>query len=682
MMFPKKLPVVTQVESSECGLACISMISTYYGKHNSLRELRGKYSGSNRGLNLSQLSRVCHELEINNRPIKVPVEKLEKIQLPCILHWEMNHFVVLKDVTKEGVIIHDPAVGIRKIKNDEVSNSYTGVLLEVSSAIALKSEPKKEAVKIGNLWSNVSGLKPSVIKIILISLIIQALALASPFYLQLVIDQVIVKSDSDLLVILAIAFSMLVILQVVSNAVRKLMIIHLSSSLFFQISSNLFYHLVKLPLNFFTSRSMGDITSRFGSVSDIKNFFTTGVISGSVDGVMAIITLFMMLYFSVELTFVVIINLIIYCTIRFTFFAPIKSLQKESVQNYAKEKTHFMEVVRAIQPIKLYQQESEKVNTWQNKLSVAINSDVKFGQWNIGFEGINKILFGLENVLVIYLAAYTVINEQMSLGMVTAFIAYKVHFVEKANAIVKFILDYKLLSVHLERLSDITLSIKEKTIDIHQNLHQNLSASLQVKGVSFAYSSIDDLVIEDINFDLRAGESVAIVGRSGSGKSTLAKILLGLLQPTSGIVTLNDKNIFGSINYRKNVSSVMQDDQLLSGSILDNISFSDEEIDMKRIVASAHASCIHEEIVNFPMNYNTLIGDMGSTLSGGQKQRILLARALYRRPQILILDEATSHLDITNEKRVNENIKKLNITRIIIAHRKETIASADRVISL
>jgi ATP-binding cassette subfamily B protein RaxB len=341
-----------------------------------------------------------------------------------------------------------------------------------------------------------------------------------------------------------------------------------------------------------------------------------------------------------------------------------------------------METVRGMQSIKLFGQQSQRLNLWQNRFADTINENFRLGKWQISYQTINQLLFGIENTLVIFLAAYAVMDGMMSVGMMFAFITYKTQFTERTAALIEKVVQLYMARLHLNRLADIALTEKENEGGVGQQ--REITGAIKVSGLCYRYSATDPLLFNDLNFEVKAGESIAIIGPSGAGKTTLAKLMLGLLSAENGKIEVDGTDIrhLGLRQYRQQVAAVMQDDQLMTGSLAENIAFFDPQMDMEKVVACAQLAGIHQDVAAMPMGYNALIGDMGSSLSGGQRQRILLARALYRRPKILFLDEATSNLDVQLEHHVNSAIKQLNMTRIIIAHRPETIRSADRIVQL
>ncbi|TPN82758.1 peptidase domain-containing ABC transporter [Aquimarina algicola] len=679
----KELPVILQTEMAECGIVCIAMIANYQGYKTDLNSLRRKYSISTKGATLQDLIKLANSLDFNTRPLRLELEELVQLKLPCILHWDLNHFVVLKKVKHNYIIIHDPAFGIKKISIQETSKHFTGIALEITPTIDFKPKKDIRKAKLSDFWSNIKGVKRVLFQILLLSFLLQIFSIVSPFYMQLVVDDVIISRDLNLLLILALGFGFVKIVSILVESLRSIVILYMGTQLSIQMASNLLRHLLKLPLEYFEKRHIGDIVSRFGSIEEIKQLLTTGIIETIVDGIMAIGLLVVMLIYSFKLTVLVLIALVLYFLIRFLLYKPYKELQEESLVTDAKQSSNFMETIRGIQSVKLFGKESDRITLWHNYYADSMNNGIKLGKLTILYSLINSFLFGIENILIIYLAANSVINNVMSVGMLYAFMSYKGQFISKSSALIDKIIQFKMLSLHLQRLGDIVLTDKEKDMEGLVDSF-NFNGNIFLKDLCFRYSDNEPFIIKDLNLKIKSGSSVAIVGSSGSGKTTLMKLILGLLKPEEGTILIDEIEItkIGLNNYRKSIGTVMQNDELLSGSLAENISFFNQDFDQNLIEESAKMAAIHEDILKMPMGYNTLIGDMGSSLSGGQKQRILLARALYKKPKILFLDEATSHLDVGLESIVNDTVKNLNITRIIIAHRPETIAMADRVILL
>lgn len=398
---------------------------------------------------------------------------------------------------------------------------------------------------------------------------------------------------------------------------------------------------------------------------------------------MALLALGMMLMYSAELTLIVVISVALYAALRWIFYQPLRIASQERLILAAKENTHFVETVRAIVPLKLFGRETERKARWQNLKQDVVNRDARTEKLTILIKAANSTIIGLQGLIVFYIGAGLVLRNALTVGMLMAFISYAATFAGRMVSLVDMLINLKMLGLHAERLSDIVLEPAEPTITWESDLSR-ISPSITLRDVKFRYADGEPWILDGVNLHIPAGQSVALVGPSGCGKTTMCKILLGLLAPTEGEVMVDGIPIrqLGLQAYRKLVGTVMQDDVLLAGSIIDNISFFDSRCEYAGVARCARLAAVHEEIAAMPMGYQTLVGDMGSSLSGGQKQRILLARALYKSPKVLALDEATSHLDIQNEQLVNAALSAMALTRIMVAHRPETINSADRVVGI
>jgi ATP-binding cassette subfamily B protein RaxB len=673
---------IFQSEAAECGLACMAMLANHHGHQLDLTTLRNRYSVSLKGANLQQLMLLGNQLGLAGRALKLELDDLAKLRTPCILHWDMNHFVVLTKVHRNGITILDPAQGERRLSLKEADKAFTGIALELTPTHEFKKVDERVKLGLTAFWTKGQGLVPSLAKLFILSLLLQVFVLAAPYYTQLVVDEVLVSHDKPLLVVLALGFGLIMLLQVLTQTLRSWVVLHLGSFMSVQMATNLMRHLLYLPLDFFEKRHIGDVVSRFGSLNSVRELLTNSLVEGVIDGIMAIAVLVMMYLYSPQLTLVVGIAVLLYAFIRWALYKPLHQLTEASIVASAKEQSNFMETVRGIQSIKLFGQQSQRLNLWQNRFADAVNQSYKLGKWQISYGTINQLLFGAENVLIIYLAALAVIAGDISVGMLFAFIAYKNQFTSRSAALIDKVVDIKMTKLHLARLADIALTKQEDEGSTIQS--RTISGKLSLQNIRFRYADNEPLLFNDLNLEVLAGDNIAIIGPSGTGKTTLMKIMLGLMPAERGKVEADGIDIrhLGLRHYRQQIAAVMQDDQLMSGTLAENISFFDTQLDMQWVTECSQLAGIHKDISVMPMGYNSLVGDMGSSLSGGQKQRILLARALYRKPKILLMDEATSHLDIQLEHYVNQAIKQLNMTRIIIAHRPETIINAERIMQL
>lgn len=672
---------VVQSEASECGLASLVMIASAHEMHLSLSELRQRFPLSLKGAKLNQLIHVAQQLGFQTRPLRLDMEDLGKLKLPCILHWDFNHFVVLAKVGRSKVTILDPAIGEKTLAFSEVSDHFTGVALELSPGIEFKPRRAVLAVSMRQLSGQISGLWRALGQILLLSVALQIFVVLAPFFMQWVVDQVLVSADKDLLTVLGLGFGLALLLQIGISLLRGWSVVYLSSRLGVQWMGNVFAHALRLPLDFFEKRHLGDITSRMASVQAIQRTLTTSFVEALIDGLMAVVTFGLMLVYSWKLALVTLLAVALYAGIRLAAYRPLRDGTERQLVAAAKQQTHLLESLRGMQSVKVAGAEGLRRSTYDNLMVDTVNQDVRIAQLGLGFTSASQLVFGIERIAVIWIGALLALSNVFSVGMLIAFLAYKDQFAQRMSALIDKGIEFRMLRLHGERLADIVLTPPEDA-ELRPELPAPDVASIEVENLGFRYADGEPWVLQGCNLRIEPGEAVAIVGASGCGKTTLVKLLLGLLKPTEGTIRIGGQDLHkaGPANIRRIVGAVMQDDQLFGGSIADNISFFDPQVDQARVEQAARMAAIHGEIAAMPMGYHSLIGDMGSSLSGGQKQRVILARALYRQPKLLFLDEATSHLDVGNEQLVNAAVKQLEVTKVIVAHRPETIASADRVL--
>ena len=677
----RRLPVILQTEAAECGLACLAMVAAHHGLHSDLPTLRQRFSVSLKGTTLADLVRLGGQLQLNARALRAEMEHLPELAMPCVLHWDLNHFVVLKEVSRGVAVIHDPARGVRRLPLAEVSKHFTGVVLELTPQADFRPHTARQSVTLRQLLGRVTGLRRSLVQIFTLALALEAFMLLAPFFMQWVVDSVLVGLDRDLLVTLGLGFGLLVLITVVTGAIRSWAVLHLSTTLNLQWLANVFAHLMRLPVSWFEKRHTGDVMSRFGAVQKIQQTLTTSFIEAMLDGVLVVVTLAMMFVYSGTLTAIALASVVLYAGLRWLLFRPLREATEESIIFEAKRASHFMESLRGVQSIKLFNRQEDRQARFMNLVVDAMNANIATRKLDLTFSVGHKLVFGLERIAMVWVGALLVMDHRFSVGMLFAFIAYKEQFAQRVSALIDKVVDVKMLKLEGERLADIVLTEPEQQPEYAARTHE-LPASLELRNVHFAYAETEADVVRGLSLSIEPGESVAIVGPSGCGKTTLLKLMLGVHAPQSGEIRVGGQPLgkVGLRAWRDMIGTVMQDDQLFAGSITDNISFFDPTADLAWVAECARIAAVQSDIEAMPMGFNTLIGDMGGSLSGGQRQRILLARALYKRPKILFLDEATSALDIDREREVNQAIKQLALTRVIVAHRPETIASASRVI--
>ncbi|MEJ2619130.1 MAG: ATP-binding cassette domain-containing protein [Candidatus Thiodiazotropha sp.] len=678
------MPVILQTEAAECGLACLAMCAAQYGYETDLRALRNRFSLSLKGLNLKTLIDIASDIGLAARALRLELHELAQLNMPCILHWELRHFVVLTHVERGKAVIHDPNLGKRRLSLEELGRSFTGVALEFTPGADFTPKKEKTQVRLRDLLGHVVGLRRSLVQILAVSLVLEIVAVILPWLNQWVIDDVVVTGDHSLLLVLVSGMFLLTLFQLVTTSLRSWLLMVLGTRMNLQWSTNVFSHLLRLPVSYFEKRNLGDVLSRFGAVDKIRQVITNSFIESIVDSIMAVIALIVMLFYSIKLTLLVVAAALLYVLLRILFFRIYHLRNEEEIVRSAKLSSVTLESIRGVQSLKLFNFETTRVSTWLNQQVDVYNARIALQKLDIGFRLGNDFIVALENSLVIWLAATMIIDREFTIGMLFAYLGYKQQFISKTSAFVDRMVSFKLLSIQTERLSDIVFHERDSTEDGVSLIPSEAGLNIVFEDVWFRYADGEPWVLSGINLDIKPGDSIVILGLSGGGKTTLIKLMLGLLIPVKGDILVDGISLrqINLAQYRSHIGTVMQEDQLFAGSILENVAFFDPDLNHERVIDCLHKAALYEEVTAMPMGMQTLVGDMGTTLSGGQKQRLLVARALYKSPEILILDEATSHLDKDNQAHVHEALRKTGKTHLSITHREELLSPTDQVFVL
>ena len=681
MRWRRRVPVIHQTETAECGLACLAMICGHFGKNIDLISLRRKFNLSARGTNLAGINGIAEQLGMVTRALSLELDELGALKMPCILHWDFSHFVVLVSVKRNRYVLHDPARGRRYLGREEMSRYFTGIALEVWPGSEFLAESQQTRISLRSLINSIYGIKRTLAKIFCLSVVIEAINLLMPVGTQLVMDHAIPAGDRGLLTLISAGLMFFILLRAAVSMLRAWSSLVMSTLINIQWQSGLFNHLLRLPLAFFERRKLGDIQSRFGSLDTLRATFTTCVVGAIMDSIMVVGVFVMMLLYGGYLTWIVLGFTMVYVLIRLVTYGYYRQISEETLVRGARASSYFMESLYGIATVKIQGMAGIRGTHWLNLKIDAINSGIKLTRMDLLFGGINTFVAACDQVAILWLGASLVIDNQMTIGMFVAFGSFRVQFSDRVASLTSFLLQLRIMSLHNERIADIALHEKEEKKPEIEIVADMSPVSLETTDLSYRYDSQSAQVFSGLNLSVAPGESVAITGASGAGKTTLMKVLCGLFEPDSGKVLVNGTDIrqLGINNYHRMIACVMQDDRLFSGSIRENICGFAEETDDEWMTECAKASHIHDVIMKMPMGYETLIGELGEGLSGGQKQRIFIARALYRKPGILFMDEATSSLDTESERFVNAAIKKMNITRVIIAHRETTLRTVDRI---
>lgn len=679
-----RVPLQLQTEAAECGLACLSMVAGFYGRKTDLLSLRQEVGLSSRGSTLASLITISGTLGLASRPVTMEVDDLVDVRTPCVLHWGFNHFVVLINVNRDNYVIHDPAAGRQVISKHTISEKFTGVALELWPDAGFLPETRTHKLKMSVLLRSIRGFKSVLTKIFCLSLMIEFISLILPVATQMALDNAVPATDEGLLTLICLSLLVMILLQAGISAFRAWSMMVMSTYIDIQWKDGLFRHLLRLPLPWFEKRRMGDIQSRFASLDTLRSIFSQNITGAVIDSIMATGALILLLLYGGVLTLVVICFTLVFVLLRILTWSRYRQASEELLIKKSRAASSFTETLYAIATIRAQGLFEQRRQNWLGMIADATNSSVSLARFDMFFSVIGTFISACNSVIILWLGLSAVIENTMTLGAFVAFSSFRAMFSDRILSLTGTALQLRMLSLHNERIADIALSEPEPEKPEKIIFPEQRPLSLQAEGLMFRYDNYSPAIFSNLNLSVAAGESVAITGPSGTGKTTLMKILCGLNKPVEGRVLVEGRDIqaAGLNNYRRAVACILQEDRLLAGSLRDNITGFAREVDEAKMEECARLSHIHEDIMALPMGYETLTGELGEGLSGGQRQRIFIARALYRQPGILFMDEATSHLDEQNETLINAAIKNLNITRIIIAHRPSTIASADRVITL
>lgn len=677
-----KTPIILQCEASECGLACLAMVLGAFGQTWSIGALRERFSTSSRGITLRRMLDISRSLSLIARPLRVELEYTPQLQLPCILHWGLLHYVVLVAIHGDSYVIHDPAVGRRIVKHKDFSRMFTGVAIEFECTAGVLPPHSSQRLTWRSFFRKVTGIRGDAFAIVMGALLLELLQVLAPFYLQLTVDWVLTSGDLGIRKVLLLAFALVLIITIAVSAMRTEVILRLRSRLHRAWLIDTFQHLLRLPASFFERRYLGDLAARFDGISYIQKLLTGSFFEIGLDGLMSVILLLVMLRYSRALVAISCCSIVCAILIRHFLMGPLRDYLRSYEVLHAIQQGYVLETVKSIQGIKLFCAEGVRLGQWANLVVRGQNRMAKSERIQALFRLSNTLVFGGERLFVIWYATALVLQHAISIGMLFSYIAYRELLAARVMNVLDKYLEMKTIEIHLDRLSDIALAPTESGGDV-QTLPSSSTHRLELNNVWFRYSDDDPWILKGVSLTVDGEKSLAITGRSGCGKSTLLRLMQGLLAPSRGSILLNGVPLAEvTSQYRAMIAAVQQVEELFCGTIAENIACFDSPLDMARVQESAQKAYIHAEIEAMPMKYNTLITDTGLSFSGGQKQRILLARALYKGPRILFLDEATSHLDAETENKINRVVSTLGIARIIVAHRKETIQSCDHILVL
>lgn len=685
--FTPKFDVKLQGEPSECGLACIAMVMGHYGESISISALRRELDLSARGLTLGAMRDILSSLGVQSRGVRLDIDEMNRLQLPSILHMDENHYVVLVALNRAGYVIADPALGMRRVERGYISRHFTGIALDVAKpAMKIPSLRSDGRDKLWNFLGRLGrprGIVSVLVIITLLSAILEALVLIGPLVVQFVLDRVTGSADMNLLISVCFGYLFIWVFQTTVGFFRGWVSLVLNASLAVGWGQNLFRKLLLLPDRYFHSRSIGDISSRFSGIESLGGLVSISAVEAALDGVFALGTLAVIFYYSSTVAVVAIISLLLYVMVKLVSFDKIRDSSLNLISLGAKKESIFIESVKCQMLLRVSNAQGMQVSRYVDSLVDFWGASSRLNFLQSLYRSIGLIVTGGGRVVLIFIGARFIDSGEFTAGMLVASLAYLDQFLGRCAKLVDYFFSLKVMDVYVERLKDISDSPVEN--ELYRKVHGVREGhGISLRGVYFRYGENDRVVLNGVDFDINMGDVAVITGASGSGKSTIAKIISGVVVQNAGEVMYGgvEYGQIGKMRVRDFISIVSAGDVVMGGSIAQNVSMFDLNPNYDRIIECCRISSIHDDIMCMPMQYETSVGLGSEVLSSGQLQRIHIARALYRQPRLLVLDEATSMLDVATESRIIKGIRSLGIMVLLVAHRPETMRHADALYEL
>jgi ATP-binding cassette subfamily B protein len=685
--FTKRYPFFEQQSAADCGAACLVMVGRYWGKNLSINRLRDLANVSRSGASMRSLSAAAESLGFATRPVKASLDKFAQQSLPAIAHWQGRHYIVVYEITKKQVIVADPAIGQRQLTIKEFLAGWTGYALLLQPTTSLKKTQEANTP----FWQLFDLVKPHfqvLLEVFIASVLIQVFGLITPLFTQLLLDRVIVQGS--ILTLNTVGFGLLVfgLFRVAINGLRQYLLDHTANRISVALMVGFIKHTFGLPLSFFESRYVGDIVSRVQENQKIQRFLTGEALSIGLDLLTVFVYVGLMFWYSPPMALMTLA--IVPPFVLLTFFATpfLRRISREVFTAGTLENSYLIQSLTGISSIRSMAIEQTVRWHWEELLNNLIKKNFSGQVISNQLQLISSTIQSLASTGLLWFGAWLVIQNQLTIGQLVAFNMLLGNIIQPFQRLIILWNQLQEVIVATERINDVLEAELEE--DLEHNPRQflpRLIGRIRFHNVTFRYHPESEInILENLSFEILPEQTVAVVGRSGSGKTTLSKLILGLYLATDGRVLIDNQDVtsISLHSLRSQIGVVDQDTFLFGGTIRENITIAHPEASLEEIVEAAQLAGADEFIKRMPMGYETQIGEGGGMLSGGQRQRLAIARALLGNPRLLILDEATSHLDAESERIIQNNLKKIlqGRTSVIIAHRLSTVRHADLILVL
>ena len=677
-----KVGLVLQQERAECGLACLAMISGYHGKAVDLHVLRRQFGSKHRGASFREIIPAASELQLVPRPVRLSIDELSDLQLPAMLHWQMNHFVVLTARRGNRFVILDPAMGKRLVSREEFGDAFTGVAMEFMPAPGYRRCRANRPPGLLRIASRFNRINRYLATILLLLCVSQLLALVPAVATQLLIDEVSLGRDRAWLYRALGGIGLVLLATLCIDALRGWIALYAGTRLAADSNICVLAHLLRLPVDFVNGRHLGDLMSKLQSLTPLREALVMHAVNAAVQVVVLVSTALLMLAYSPALALVSLLGAALTVLITLSLQPSIRRAHEQQLIHNAAQNSSLLETLRTYETVTAMALGPLRLAHWQSRFVKATNAGFRLGKIQLWRNAGTSLVTGIEQLAFLGFGLTGVVNKEVSIGVLFAFFSLRSRFTNAGVIAIDLMQKFSVLKVHTSRLADIT-EADPASDPLPGAIKKELDGRLATRRVNFRYAD-GPAVLTDLCIEIGSGQHVAITGPSGCGKSTLLKLLAGQVQPVSGLILIDDieRSAWNERALVEQTAVVMQNDQLFQGTIAENISAFDVVPDLGRVREAALLAECWTDIQAMPMQSETLLASAGAGLSGGQMQRLALARALYRRPRLLLLDEATSQLDVATEKRVLGNIASLGITVVSAAHRPHAIALATLEIDL